>query len=240
MNDLGAVVWKEWRELSGERGLRGKLGSVAFIAVFGIVLPLQAGPEWVTSPVTAIAWAWAPMFLITTVIADAVAGERERHTLETLLATRLTDRAILLGKILASVVHSGIVTAASLLCGVITVNVAHASDAPLLYSAGTLAVIGALGALGGIFIASLGVLVSLRSPTVRQAQQALGGAIMLLLVAPMLLVRVLPGDLGPQEIAKWIAGGDFVVAACLVLGTLAAGTLALALNRFRRHRLILD
>jgi len=41
MNDLGAVVWKEWRELSGERGLRGKLGSAMFIAVFGV-----GGPTW--------------------------------------------------------------------------------------------------------------------------------------------------------------------------------------------------
>jgi ABC-2 type transport system permease protein len=35
-------------------------------------------------------------------LGDAIAGERERHTLETLLASRISDRAILLGKVIVT------------------------------------------------------------------------------------------------------------------------------------------
>ena len=72
------------------------------IAVFGVFLPLQNGASWVTSPITMVYWAWMPLMLVTGVIADSFAGERERHTLETLLASRLPDRAILLGKVAAA------------------------------------------------------------------------------------------------------------------------------------------
>ena len=40
-------------------------------------------------------------------IADGIPGERERHTLETLLASRLSDRSILLGKVMAAVPTAG-------------------------------------------------------------------------------------------------------------------------------------
>jgi len=89
MIDAGTVIWKEWSELIGQGGLRGKRGIVHFALAFGIVLPLNNGPSWITSPMTAIAWYWVPMFLVTTVIGDAFAGERERHPLEPLLASRL-------------------------------------------------------------------------------------------------------------------------------------------------------
>lgn len=39
-----------------------------------------------------------PLVLTLTMVADSFAGERERHALETLLASRLSDRAILLGE----------------------------------------------------------------------------------------------------------------------------------------------
>ena len=122
--DVLAVASKEWRALLGQRGFRGKTGIVLFLAAFGIILPLQAGRAWITSPSLAIAWSWVPMFLVSTVIADAFAGERERHTLETLLATRLSDNAILFGKIVAAIGYAGAMTLASLLLGEVAVNLA--------------------------------------------------------------------------------------------------------------------
>src|SRR5258705_13563545 len=44
-----------------------------------------------------------PFMILQSIIVDSFAGERERHTLETLLASRLSDRAILLGKFGAAV-----------------------------------------------------------------------------------------------------------------------------------------
>jgi ABC-type transport system involved in cytochrome c biogenesis ATPase subunit len=103
MKQTLAVAWKEWRELIGQRGLSGKQGIVLFSVTFGILLALTNGRAWITSPAIALAWSWVPMFLVMTVIADAFAGERERHTLETLLASRLSDGAILFGKMGAAI-----------------------------------------------------------------------------------------------------------------------------------------
>ncbi len=96
MSDVLTVAWKEVKELFAMGGnlKGGRLGMIIMIAVFGVVLPLNTGAEWVTSPVTVAYWAWVPLMLVTGLIADSFAGERERRTLETLLASRLPDRAI--------------------------------------------------------------------------------------------------------------------------------------------------
>jgi ABC-2 type transport system permease protein len=167
MNDAIAVAWKEWRELLGQPGLRGKMGTAIFAAAFGIVLPLMNGPAWLTSPVIALAWSWVPMFLVATVIADAFAGERERHTLETLLASRLSEGALLFGKIGAAIGYAVVLTAASLILGIITVNIAHRTGGILLYPLPVVEAMVVLGLLGSLFVAALGVLISLRAATVR-------------------------------------------------------------------------
>ena len=58
-------------------------------------------------------------------IADSFAGERERHTLETLLASRLSDRAILFGKIAACIAYGWLMAMLCVLVGTITENVSH-------------------------------------------------------------------------------------------------------------------
>ena len=55
--------------------------------------------------------------MIISFIGDAIAGERERHTLETLLASRMPDRAILLGKVIAIVLYAWGMGVLSLLPG---------------------------------------------------------------------------------------------------------------------------
>lgn len=238
MIDAGAVAWKEWRELLGERGLRGKFGIVLFIAVFGIVLPLQNGPKWIISPTIAVAWAWAPMFLVTTVIADAFAGERERHTLETLLASRLSDNAILLGKMGAAIGYAGAVTAMSLLLGVVAVNLVHVRDGVLLYSLPIVLSMSVLGTLGAVFVAAVGVLISLRAATVRQAQQTLSGAIMVLLFVPIGVVRMMPAEWTASLVSSAVSTAQLAMLGLGVFTALDVGVVALAMARFRRARLI--
>ena len=55
--------------------------------MLGIVTPLQMGSLWLTSPLMLAYWPLLSSGMVSTLIADAFAGERERHTLETLLAT---------------------------------------------------------------------------------------------------------------------------------------------------------
>jgi ABC-2 type transport system permease protein len=238
MIDAGSVAWKEWREMLGQRGTRGKQGILLFAAAFGIVLPLLNGPAWITSPVIALAWSWVPMFLVTTVIADAFAGERERHTLETLLASRLSEGAILFGKIGAAIGYAGALTAASLILGIVTVNLAHPRGGILLYPLPVVEAMVVLGLLGAVFVAAVGTLISLRAATVRQAQQTLGAAIIVVLLVPLGVGKLLPaawkhGLTGAGTVQLAMLG----VAAFVVLD---AAVLALAMRRFRRARLIAE
>src|SRR5215207_5614395 len=95
LTDISTVIWKEWKEFLGQRSTL--LSMLFFLAVFAGLLPLQAGERWVDSPLSVANLVFVPLFFVLTVIADSFAGERERHTLDTLLASRLTDRAILFG-----------------------------------------------------------------------------------------------------------------------------------------------
>jgi ABC-2 type transport system permease protein len=237
MKDAWPVARKEWMELWGQDGMQGRQGMLLFLGAFGIVLPLMNGPAWVTSPVMALSWAWVPMFLVMTIIADAFAGERERHTLETLLATRLSEAAILFGKMGAAVGYAVILSAASLIVGVIAVNIANRGDGLILYEARTLLVMGAVGVLGAVFIGALGSVISLRAATVRQAQQTLAATIFVVFMLPIWIVKLLR-DWNVNVADKAAAGAQagVIVLGLLILSDVAL--VALALARFQRNRII--
>lgn len=94
-----------------------------------------------------------------------------------------------------------------------------------------------LSFLGALFVASLGVIISLRSPTVRQAEQTLGGAIILAMIIPIGGARLLPAGWRGWIVAPEYAGllGMFVVALLLAVD---AALLWGAISRFQRSRLI--
>ena len=76
---------------------------------------------------------WIPFFVIISFIGDAIAGERERHTLETLLASCMPDRAILLGKVLAVVFYAWGMGVISLLPGLVLVDLFRTQGDWVLY-----------------------------------------------------------------------------------------------------------
>lgn len=244
IGDVLTVAWKEWRELILLGGsLRGGRVSLAvLLGVFGVFLPLQSGADWVASPAMVFYWGWLPLMLVAGAVADSFAGERERHTLETLLASRLPDRAILFGKIVAAVAYGWGIVMAILLLSLVTVNLTARAGHLLLFP--WRFTIGAplLACLGAGLAATAGVLVSLRAATVRQAAQTMNVGILLLIFIPVVGARALP-DAWKAQAGAWLmsVGVDGVlwtVAAALLL--LDALLLALAMARFRRSRLILD
>lgn len=244
LTDLWTVVWKEWKEFfimrGGMRG--GTLGLLVFIAVFSIYLPLQTGPTWVQSPMLLVYWAWVPLFLVTSVIADSFAGERERRTLATLLASRISDRAILFGKVAAGVAYGWGFTLINLFLGLVMVNLVYGHGRLLLYApAVALGVLG-LSLLGATLAASAGVLVSLRAATVKHAQQTLSFAIILVLFVPILGLQALP-DAWQGRVILAVTNAGAMRLVLYVMGVLAlvdAALLAAARARFKRARLILD
>jgi len=191
--DIWTMVWKEWREFRDQllSLRRGGLSALILALILGVVAPVQLGPEWVHSKIIIGYWPFLAATMVSSLIADSVAGERERHTLETLLASRLPDAAILIGKIVAAVLYGLGFAVANMLIGLIAVNVAHRESAPILFGAQRFVVTIILTVLASLLMAGIGVFISLRASTVKQAQQTFGIAIIVLTMGPLLLFNAL-------------------------------------------------
>lgn len=241
--DILTVAGKELREMLmfGDSRGRSKLSLVVLLVIFGVVIPLQNGRDWVASPISAMVWAWMPYMWVYSVVADSFAGERERHTLEALLATRLSDRAILFGKLLAALAYGFTLTWAILLVSLVTVNVAVRSEGLLLFSPMMTAGALVFSILVSGLSASIGVLVSLRAGSVRQAQQWMSFG-MLVLFLPLMLIQFIP-RLWVETIGTALTNADplqIAVWAVVALLVIEAVMLAIAMRLFQRSKLILD
>ena len=238
------MVWKEWREFRDQllSLRRGGLSALILALILGVVAPVQLGPEWVESKLIIAYWPFLAATMVSSLIADSVAGERERHTLETLLASRLADSAILLGKIIAAVLYGLGFAVANLVIGLVAVNVAHGEDGLILFGAQQLTATILFTILASLLMAGIGVFISLRASTVKQAQQAFGIAIIVLTMGPLLLFNALEYETRMAVIGRLSALGEtriyaYVTAALTLASIVVIGG---ALARFKRGKLVLD
>jgi ABC-2 type transport system permease protein len=245
IQDVLTIVRKEFMEILHQRGSRraGWLNIVIVVGLLGIYMPITSGRTWVTNPIGLISFAWLPLFLVMGIVADGFAGERERHTLETLLASRLSDSAILAGKIAAAVLYAwGIAMVSTFIGGIVANFGSDKAPGFVFYPASWLAIMASFSLLLAILVASLGTLVSLRASTVRQAYQQLSIGFMVLWFGFFIGIQLLP------ETAKlWVASrletlnlavvgiGAFAILVIADLALIAAARL-----RFQRAKLILD
>jgi len=194
MNDLLTMMWKEAKDLLFQGGWRALIRPVLLVGILGVYLPLQFGLQWLAlSPIEIAVILWIPFSVIISFIGDAIAGERERHTLETLLASRISDRAILLGKVIVTVGYAWGMALVSLLVGLVLVNLFHGDDRWAFYHPFDLFLeVLALSLLCCVLGASAGVLISLRSATVRQAQQILSIGTLVLIFGGVFAMQALP------------------------------------------------
>jgi len=244
IGDILTVMWKDWRELVFHRAsLRGTLASAAVVIILlGLVFPLRIGGAWLGSPMYLVYWGWVPSMLVSTLIADSFAGERERHTLETLLASRLGDGAILLGKIGASVVYGCAITFALLGAGLVTVNVAHWAGQPAGYTPFVTAAAVSITLLLSVATAAVGALASLHAATVRQAQQTLNVVLMTAGLLPFLLIDLLPSEMR-APLVDWAARVDpalWLIGGSLLMAGVDVTLLRLVSRRFQRGKLLVD
>jgi ABC-2 type transport system permease protein len=171
-------------------------------------------------------------------IPDSFAGERERKTLETLLASRLPDRAIVLGKIFVAVAYGWGASLLTLIVSLLVVNLVHWNGNIMLYAPRVLLVNLALGLLISALAAGLGVPVSLRSRGVQEAQQIL---VMILMLPPMIAGFVVFAFVDRLRGSLRSIDGDMVVGLTLAaLALLCAVLLWIALRRFDRDRITRD
>lgn len=254
IEDIRTVLWKELKEFISQGG-RGRLGKVSMFLAFlpGLLLPLQFGRNWLETPLPLITLALVPLIVLT-LIADAIAGERERHTLETLLASRLSDRAILFGKIGAATAYVMAQLTAFMLPALILINLMHARDGVAIYSPAVWVGVFLVGPLLAIFACSVGVLVSIRASTVRQAQMVLMAvmflsfmivpvilAVLAIIVIVVLSVVVSAGTLDALD--ERVRESGTILGVLAALAVMIVANLALVRfveTRFRRTRLIVD
>ena len=238
IGDMLTVIWKERKSLFVSRGsrMRALWNLLIPLVLVAIWFPLAQGPDWVTSPV-ALTALMIPTLLVSTTIPDSFAGERERHTLSTLLASRLPDRAVLFGKLAVAVGYGWLVTIVAILLALLTVNAAHWQGHVLLYSPAIVVADVVLSFLLAVFVAGVGILISLRSASVQSAQQLL---VTILLIPPLVLGVIF--SVFHKQIGNAIGGIDFMQVVLIAMGVLIALDVVLLLAimaRFQRARLIL-
>jgi len=244
--DVFTVIWKERKGMFRHRGSRSRavLTLLVPVAVFAVYMPWQGGPEdWLTGPFSIVASILIPILMVLLTIPESFAGERERHTLETLLASRLSDRAILFGKMAVSVALGWGMALLTLLIGFIVVNATHWSGQLLFYTPPIAVANLVLSLVFAILAAGAGVIISLRAATVREAQQTLMAIVMfpLLLLGVAGTFLVTAGLEWVERILETMRAMDswllllivavVLIAICLIL-------IRLAMARFQRARLL--
>lgn len=242
MRDVQPVAWKEWRELLHMSGSgRGALARhIISVGIIGVIWPWQFGPAFVHTILGAALAAVTAFMYIAGAAPDMFAGERERHTLETLLASRLPDHAILLGKVVALIGYGCIAALIMLVIALLTLNIVHGRGQFLMFTPSQLLAVLVFTPLAAGLMAAIGVHVSLRAKTVKQAQQTLSTAVLVVFLLPALVFPYVPVS-WRAAIARSFQGDQrmtLAIALAVIMLVLQAILFVLAGVRFKRNRLI--
>ncbi len=240
--DLWTVLWKEWRSLMGGRARRQLLIIGGVLAVMALIFPIEDGRGWVSDPVgIGILGIVMPMLIVSVIVPDAIAGERERHTLATLLASRLPDRAILYGKLGFAVVTGWLTGIVMLAVALVAANLSASPPAPLLYEPEALLGVLTLGVLVAILAGGIGFFVSLRASTAQEAQQLTGVGMMVPLMLASFLLMAVMSNADLRAMLAGLGSVDprlLVVAVAAIIAIIDGALLMAADRRFRRGRLL--
>ena len=232
--DIGVVVWKEWIEWKRQYGSRRTawIISIGMLVLFGLILPLQFGQGWFQREEALYAWVTLPVLLLLRSMGDTFAGERERHTLETLLATRLPNTALYLGKLLVPAGYTWLFTQLVMLVALIPLHFLNAGSGWVMYSFAMLMAGGWISLLSSLYAAAAGIFLSLRSPTVDSANQSM----FLFLILFGVLMGVVRGAFAFLMPAAGMLAE--IPALTLVFLVFEATILGLIVQSFHRNRLL--
>ncbi len=234
--DITTMIWKEIRvQFRGQTKKTGFLRQLLAPAVLAGVFPITWGADWVNEfPPLIIAFI-APALIVGVMIPDSFAGERERHTLDTLLASRLPDRAILFGKMVVPILTGWGAALGFNLISIVVVNLAHGTGDLLFYSPPIAGGILFLSFLSATLMAGGGVLTSLSANSVQEAVQKL----MMFILVPAMIVQIVPMLFMDQilEIITNLDGEQVLIIFGSSLLTVDLFLLLIAMNRFQRTEL---
>lgn len=189
------VASKELRDLLGRLGRKPLTRTLGVVAIFGVLVPLRFPGAGNLPAFFAVFMAFVPARLVAI---EAFAGERERGTLEVLLASPLSDRSIALGKLAAATVYGTLrswlfVTVWVLSAALLAVT--GLADA-LLPGLGVVVVTLAAAVVVAYGAAVFGLWQSARAPSVRAIVESGGVLRLALIVAVFFVLPWLLGLLG--------------------------------------------
>lgn len=238
MNDLATMLWKEFSEFLGNR--RSLRVFAIAVGVFGL-LPTLGATRHMAPPVRDLVLPMYVLIACAIVVAqtapDLVLRERNGHTLEYLLASRLSDGAIFGGKVIAAGVMGVVAAWLTVVLQLVSLNLrggggvggGGAGGWAWLYLAtaqGRLLVL--LGpVLLAAYLATVGTFVALRVGDQRAAYMVT------MLCVGVLVVPFLLEWITPHLTLGWMTG------AALAFVLLDLVLVAVGIALFRRERLVL-
>jgi ABC-2 type transport system permease protein len=217
------------------------IGPIMLIAI--VLLMALSAPSIATANIAILDPLMSPMLGIVSIIpaslisANALVGEREQNTLEPLLCTPLTDRELLVGKLLSSFIPSialllGSIVATEIATIVILTFVG--AQVVLFPGVASLFLLLVAGPILIVAIVSVMILISGRVKRVYEAYQT-SGATVLIFMLPMLLPMISMDAAGNVDMnLVWLSD----ILTLVVASLLAIITWALAIGRFNRDRMV--
>jgi ABC-2 type transport system permease protein len=165
------VIRKELAEMLGDwHSLYGALiQSAIVIATCGVVIPADKPAVWLDPSSLVLLYGMFPAIIAATFAADSFAGESERHTLETLLATPIAEGAIFIGKLSAAILLALAGSALAISAGLISATLS-AGAFPAVGATQIVWLLAGATAFASI-TAGLATQISLRLKVARAAQQ---------------------------------------------------------------------
>lgn len=240
LHDIMTIFWKEMTSLRRiYRKLSSYLSTAMYVMFFGIFPAYFLKEDFLTSPLTLFFLSLATLSIGAGMATLAFAGERENHTMETLLASRLSDSAILLGKMLSYTVYAWGYVPLCIVAGWMTVMlITHTPQSydPKILLGGNL-----VGLLVAWFSTNVGILASLRSATVKEAGRKIKG-IYLLFMLPYFGLNFMPEtnrmDLlsALSQVNLWL----ILIGVMSILIVLNSTCFYIANQQFKRKQMILD
>lgn len=238
LTDIFTVFWKEAKvQFRGKTKKSTLFRSLLAPIILAGVFPITWGADWVKEFPPLIIAVIAPALIVGIMIPDSFAGERERHTLDTLLSSRLPDRAILFGKMLLPVLTGWGAAIIFNLFSLIIVNIFHGQGRVLFFSPTTTVSIVVLSFLVATLMAGGGVITSLSAPTAQEAAQKL----MTFILIPAIALQILPMLFMDQllQIIQVLDGKQVLVVFGLCLMMIDIYLFLIATRKFQRSEIYL-
>ena len=238
ITDMITMLWKEIKvQFRGKAARTSYTRQLLAPIILAGVFPITWGADWVVEFPPLLIAALTPALIAGVMIPDSFAGERERHTLDTLLASRLPDRAILFGKMLLPVLAGWGAALAFNTLSLIVVNLFHADGSFLFYSPTIGSGILVLSFLSATLMAGGGVITSLSAATPQEAAQRL----MTFILVPAMALQILPMLFMDQilELIQVLDGTQILTIFGLLFFALDLVLIVIATRKFQRSEIYL-